>query len=239
MANSGLIRFNEGALLKLRECTEMFHEPNLDEAYPYPAARPPRHSPSRGNVGEELLGIFAVLLNAWAEEMDRHFCFRLVVPRVVIERLERGVDGVWRWRNGREVIVLDEGHVICDKRREVLATLLHEMLHSVQHQHGHACDDGDHDSAFRCMALSVGLNFDSHGHTSFLAGPTPLVSLLRAHCVQVPQGLLPATTRRGSFEFNDLGILNGAEDVDDVSSCVIAIMEMMLSTTLERRRMRS
>jgi len=184
-----------------------------------------------------LLGIFAVLLNVWAEEMDRHFCFRLVVPRVVIERLARGVDGVWRWRSGREVIVLDEGHVIRDERREVLATLLHEMLHSVQHQHGHSCDENDHDAVFMCIALGLGLNVNSHGDTSCMAGRTPLLSLLRAHGVPAPQGPLPATTRRGLLEFSDLGILNSAEDVDDVSSCVIAIMETMLSDALERHRM--
>jgi len=68
---------------------------------------------------------------------------------------------------------------------DVLGTLLHEMLHLWQQQHGKPGKGNYHNSHFRNKARALGLIVDQAGHQEYAAA-SPFRDLLQKHGVEMP-----------------------------------------------------
>ena len=128
-------------------------------------------------------------LHDWLDRFNRElFGGMLPLPFLLIERLPSGWAGCYRsGRNGpgtRSEIRLDDR---CIERPlyEVLATLLHEMVHEWQDLYGTPGMGTYHNREFtgKCRALGIPCN---GGYASASLGYTdPFVGLLRRHGVEV------------------------------------------------------
>lgn len=139
-------------------------------------------------------------LHVWAKRMVVEFKLKIGVPALAIEQLKRMTAGHYRpGRNGfglRDEIAIDVRHVREDPYAEVLATLLHELLHAWQEHHGRSSNGNYHNKQFRDKAVSLGLIIDEWGYERHAEPPTPFSKLLTKHGVQNPAIPNPNATRR-------------------------------------------
>ena len=137
----------------------------------------------------------AAELHQWASRMILPFKLEIGVPALLIEPL-RG-SGLGHYREGRngfglqDEIAIDERHTRQDPFWYVLATLLHELLHSWQRYHGRPGRGNYHNKEFRDKAAELGLIIDASGSETYPASSTPFTKLLQKHGVDAPQTLTP------------------------------------------------
>lgn len=68
---------------------------------------------------------------------------------------------------------------------QIIGTLLHELLHAWQHDHGQPGRRNYHNVQFRTKAEKYGLIVDSRGFTRY-APESPFMELIKKHGIQVP-----------------------------------------------------
>jgi len=142
-------------------------------------------------------------LNTWAGRMVDEFKLEIGLPCINIEKLRRPKLGHYRCgRNGFgliDEIAIDLQHVLGHDYWTVLATLLHELLHSFQEHNGQPASKKSgnyHNAEFRKKAARLGLVVDEHGHTECEPGDTPFLNLLRKHGVEAPVVEVPKMPAR-------------------------------------------
>lgn len=132
------------------------------------------------------LGARARELHRWAEIFEEEFGLGVDVPAIGLDELPRSRLGHYRYgRNAfglADEIALNVRHA--DRPlSDVLATLLHEMLHQWQAKHGAPGKRNYHNREFRLEARTYGLVVDEHGHSAVVEGP--FTRLLARRGVQV------------------------------------------------------
>jgi hypothetical protein len=140
------------------------------------------------------------LLQGWTETFIGEF--KLDIPSVALclDKLPSKCYGHFRYGyNGfglRGEIAINSAY-LPPKRQpwEILGTLLHELLHAWQQQHGTPGGRNHHNLEFRRKALEFGLVIDRRGVTSYAANSL-FKDLLRANGVEVPPGYIAARADR-------------------------------------------
>lgn len=120
------------------------------------------------------------------------FEFKLEIPEVSlgIQKLRRNTLGHFRGCNGfglKHEIMLDQAHVFDGSQYELLATLLHELLHGWQYLYGKPGKRNYHNRNFQRKAADYGLYVDAKGRQQIYPAPTPFSELLDKHGVSFPE----------------------------------------------------
>jgi len=138
-------------------------------------------------------GKAAADLHIWAERMIVEFKLDIGTPAIAIDVTSVFTLGTFRYgRNGlglKDETTVSRCHLTGDPYWTVLATLLHEALHSWQQYHGSPPSPNSwnyHNREFRDKAIELGLVVDSRGCQRIAVGPTPFHTLLSKHGVTVP-----------------------------------------------------
>jgi hypothetical protein len=131
-------------------------------------------------------------LQAWAEKFVVEF--KLDIPPITLrlDKLPANRYGQFRYgHNGlglRREIAINALYLTGQRSTyEILGTLLHELLHAWQEEHGIPGDRNHHNREFREKALTLGLIVDENGVTSFAAESSFKEMLLDA-AISVPVG---------------------------------------------------
>ncbi len=138
------------------------------------------------------------LLQDWAERFNAEF--KLDVPSVVlcIDRLAINRLGHFRMgHNGfglRGEIAINDRYLGSREPWQMLGTLLHELLHAWQQEHGSPSSRNHHNREFRDKALELGLIIDARGVTGY-AADSPFKDVLRQAGVHVPSDDIQPATR--------------------------------------------
>ncbi|MHA1950311.1 MAG: hypothetical protein ACW99G_10165 [Candidatus Thorarchaeota archaeon] len=141
-------------------------------------------------------------LHLWSERFVLEFKLQTSVPAILLTSLKRGMHGHFRQgRNGfglRNEIAVAKAHLHKDEYRNVLGTLLHELLHAEQQNVGKPGRRNYHNVEFRKRAASFGLIVDEKGCQGYAPPPTPFFDLLDKYGVDVPE--IPSDTDDNSSE---------------------------------------
>lgn len=133
-----------------------------------------------------------VFLQSWTADFISEF--KLDIPSVAlcVDKLPSKCLGHFRpGHNGfglRGEIAINSAY-LPPKRQpwDILGTLLHELLHAWQYQHGTPGGRFHHNLEFRQKALELGLVIDRRGVTGYAAN-SPFKDLLRGCGIDVPPG---------------------------------------------------
>jgi predicted SprT family Zn-dependent metalloprotease len=140
------------------------------------------------------------VLQEWAERFIVEF--KLDIPSVVlcIDRLAINCLGHFRMgHNGfglRGEIAINDRYLGSREPWQMLGTLLHELLHAWQQEHGTPSARNHHNREFRDKALELGLVIDARGVTGY-AADSSFKDLLRQAGVHVPPDEIKPSTRDG------------------------------------------
>jgi len=93
-------------------------------------------------------------------------------------------------------IAVNERYLQCREPWQILGTVLHELLHAWQQEHGQPGKPPYHNKQFRDKALQYGLVIDEDGVTQYLA-VSRFKDLLIRYGVHMPEQPLPAQRRKG------------------------------------------
>lgn len=142
-------------------------------------------------------------LHRWTLRMVLEFKLEIGAPALQIERLRRAYGHYRPGRNGfglRDEIAIDEAHAQAGPYWQVLGTLLHELLHSWQGQHGCPGKRNYHNKVFQRKAGELGLIVDQNGRTEYAPPETPFSRLLAKHGVEAPKisQPIPVHNKHGS-----------------------------------------
>jgi len=141
-----------------------------------------------------------VQLQVWAERFN--FAFKLDVPEVslCVNRLDIRRYGHFRYgHNGfglKGEIAINERHLHRREPWQVLGTVLHELLHAWQEEHGKPGKPPYHNKQFLAKALLYGLVINEDGITQYL-DESPFRALLNRYGVRMPDQPLPARRAAG------------------------------------------
>lgn len=144
--------------------------------------------------------LFAVLLE-WMVRFN--IAFKLNIPEIAlcIDRLRITRYGHFRYgHNGfglKGEIAINERY-LSDQRPswQILGTLLHELLHAWQQEHGTPGRGNYHNAEFREKALQLGLIIDRRGVTQY-AETSPFKDLLAEHGVDISELPRPVMRQAG------------------------------------------
>lgn len=129
-------------------------------------------------------------LQTWVGRFVCEFKLEIGTPALAFERLRANRLGHFRpGRNGfglRDEIAVSIDQLGWRNRWQALGTLLHELLHSWQQEHGIPGKRNYHNQEFRKKAEELGLQVDARGVTTYVQGDTPFFLLLRRHGVEIP-----------------------------------------------------
>lgn len=134
----------------------------------------------------------------WKDLFGDEFKLQVSEIAIAVDRLSFWRLGQFRYgHNGfglRGEITISRRHVLANLRSEqwwkVLGTLLHELLHAWQQEHGKPGKGNYHNIEFRGKALRLGLIVDTRGRTQY-APKSLFLDLLERHGVQVPALEMP------------------------------------------------
>jgi len=142
-----------------------------------------------------------VVLQQWAYRFIDTFELKIPMPPLSIDWLRAHVLG--HFRPGHNGFGL-EGEVAINARHlpqrepwQVLGTLLHELLHAWQQEHGKPGKPPYHNKQFREKAHGLGLLVDERGRTVYAAA-SPFQDLLARYGVAMPAYAAPSVRPRGS-----------------------------------------
>jgi hypothetical protein len=147
----------------------------------------------QANTQDWCFSRLAADLHTWAERMI--LCFKIqsdAIPALLVERLRRRQGHYRSGRNGFGIIdeiAIDQNHVQSDPYWEVLGTLAHEIIHFWQEHNGQPSAPNRrnyHNRQYREKARELGLLVDLCGHTQYVQGESPFLTLLKTHGVKVP-----------------------------------------------------
>ncbi len=155
-----------------------------------------KHQLSEDWAGKETMDF----LQTWADKFIIEF--KLDIPQITlrVDKLPATCYGLFRYgHNGlglrREITIntryLTGKRPACD----VLATLLHELLHAWQEMHGTPGDRTHHNREFRAKAATLGLLVNEDGITG-LAGESRFKELLMDSGIVVPAEEVQPTGRK-------------------------------------------
>ncbi|MGD9644344.1 MAG: SprT-like domain-containing protein [Pirellulales bacterium] len=129
-------------------------------------------------------------LQVWAERMNEQF--RLRIPEVSLSVDWLRCRRLGHFRPGHNGFGL-KGEIAINRRHledrdfwQVLGTLLHELLHAWQQEHGKAGKHNYHNKEFREKAREFGLSVDRRGYTDY-EPHSPLMELLSQYGVNAPE----------------------------------------------------
>ena len=127
-------------------------------------------------------------LHRWAEIFVFRFKLQVSYVALTVEYLANRRMGHFRpGHNGfglKGEIAINRRY-LCLEPWETLGTLLHELLHAEQEEHGKPGKHNYHNKAFRNRAAEFGLIVDSRGHTHYV--PASLFkTLLAEHGINLP-----------------------------------------------------
>jgi len=129
-------------------------------------------------------------LHKWVERFILEFKLKISSPAIKVAHLPRKCYGHYQpGRNGfglHNEIAINETYIDSSKFRQVLGTLLHELLHAEQEQTGKPGKHNYHNKVFREKAKSLGLIVDQWGHTQYSPKPSPFLDALDKYSVVVP-----------------------------------------------------
>jgi hypothetical protein len=124
-------------------------------------------------------------LQIWTNRIVDEFKLEIPAPALMVAPLSTRCLGHFRpGRNGfglRNEIAIDALHVRTSEYWEVIGTLVHELLHSWQQEHGTPPKPSSwnyHNREFRRKAESLGLVVDRYGCQHYAPAPTPFTTLL-------------------------------------------------------------
>lgn len=137
----------------------------------------------------------------WRERFNLEFKLGLSSYAIAVEGLRKTRLGQFReGHNGfgfQGEIIIARRHVVNNGTEtawwRVLGTLLHEMLHGWQYEHGKPGKRNYHNVQFRRRAEELGLIIDHRGYTQY-ERDSPFMDLLERYGVEVPPDIAPATT---------------------------------------------
>lgn len=128
-------------------------------------------------------------LHEWSEVFNLEFKLEIPERSLCVDRLRASRKGHFRYGlNGfglKGEIGINLRHVRRETFWDVLATLLHELLHAWQQAYGEPGKRNYHNKKYREHALSLGLEVDQRGRQSVIPDG-PFVELLRRRGVEVP-----------------------------------------------------
>lgn len=138
-------------------------------------------------------------LHLWAERFIVEFKLETAVPALLIASLRGGRLGHFHYgRNGfglTDEIALDEEHVRHSPPWRVYGTVLHELLHAWQQQHGTPGRRNYHNRQFRQKARTLGLIINHRGFTEYAAGESAFINILTKYGVSLAGfSATPSTT---------------------------------------------
>jgi hypothetical protein len=130
-------------------------------------------------------------LHLWSERFILEFKLQTSVPAIRIDVLKQGRNGHYRYgRNGfglRNEIAIAKAHLHENNYRNVLGTLLHELLHAEQQNAGKSGRRNYHNWEFRNRAASFGLIVDEQGCQEYAHPPSPFFDLFDKYGIDVPE----------------------------------------------------
>jgi hypothetical protein len=155
-----------------------------------------RHQQAESWFGKDL----ATTLQTWTERFNFEFKLEVSTVALAIDRLR--CTKYSHFRHGHNGFGL-KGEIaintlyLCGQRPawQVLGTLLHELLHAWQEEHGKPGKGNYHNKEFRNKALTLGLMIDKRGATGY-AAESPFKDLLRRYEVDVPFFKVPIPQTR-------------------------------------------
>jgi hypothetical protein len=142
----------------------------------------------------------AVELHRWAVIFNTEF--KLGVSEVALRVDWLSARRLGHFRSGfngfglKGEIAVNERYLARREPWQVLGTLLHELLHAWQQEHGKPGKPPYHNKEFRDKALQYGLVIDEDGVTQYLAA-SAFKNLLTSYGVQMPEQLVPSPRRKG------------------------------------------
>jgi hypothetical protein len=143
----------------------------------------------------------ATELHRWAVIFNEEF--QLEVSRIAlrIDWLKHRTLGHFQpGHNGfglKGEIAINERHLCSREPWEILGTVLHELLHAWQYEHGKPGKPPYHNQEFRKKALTYGLVIDEDGVTQYLS-ESAFKQLLGRTGIQMPEQPKPARRQRGT-----------------------------------------
>jgi len=132
-------------------------------------------------------------IHTWAERFNVGFKLNIPVPAIVLDRLRGQCLG--HFRSGRNAwglkdeVAIDRVHATSGDFWQALGTLLHELIHLWQQQHGNPPSNNNfnyHNRQYRDKALAFGLVVDRWGHQRYAPEKSPFLALLAQYGVEVP-----------------------------------------------------
>ncbi|MCI0460004.1 MAG: SprT-like domain-containing protein [Gemmataceae bacterium] len=140
-------------------------------------------------------------LQRWATVFNGEFKLDVTEYSLCVDRLRRNRLGHFRpGHNGfglRGEVAINRLYLDQREFWQVLGTLLHEMLHAWQQEHGRPGKGNYHNKEFRDKAQAYGLVIDRRGYTQY-EPDSPFMELLRRHGVTVPEIHAPVLRETGS-----------------------------------------
>ncbi len=139
-------------------------------------------------------------LHQWAEHFDAEFKLDALPVSICVDRLSTKTFGHFRiGHNGfglQHEIAINSVYLATRPFAGLLGTLLHELLHAWQQEHGTPSAPPHHNAEFRQKAETLGLIIDRRGVTTY-AQESAFTRLLTAHGVGTDGLHVPATPKTG------------------------------------------
>jgi len=141
-------------------------------------------------------------LQHWAERFNSEFKLEIPAISLRVDWLSRKCYGHFRrGRNGFGLvneIAINREYLNEQQPWEVLATLLHEMLHAWQEEHGTPGKNNYHNSELRKKAATLGLVINSAGIQEYTLN-SPFFNMLQREQIAIPVELppVPPNKKRG------------------------------------------
>jgi len=151
-------------------------------------------------TGEWRYRELAAELHRWAVIFNREFNLEVSQIALRVDWLACRTLGHFRsGHNGfglKGEIAINERHLHRRDPWQVLGTVLHELLHAWQEEHGKPGKPPYHNKQFRAKALQYGLVIDEDGVTHYL-DESPFKALLNHYGVRMPDQPLPPRRASG------------------------------------------
>ena len=124
----------------------------------------------------------AHILYTWAERFDAHFGLNVTAPAIAVDTIR----ALGHYRSVPNGFGIDDEVVIANRTlarpfHDVLAVLLHEMLHQWQHHHGRPARGNYHNTELRAKCTELGIPTNTRGYFLGIVADSPFGRLLREH----------------------------------------------------------